>query len=445
MEHFLTMKRRTPSVRPKLFEKLWKDTFTKLDRMNPRVFELPLPVTNAFDRVFSHPLSGSYINLEETEVINLSAPIQWKDLNPTIKRSNVIESDWSLHSFCYKCGKSNLKIQPTSLLESHSVHQPHRNSSNGNLFFSSQRSEMIQCDFCPLFWHLDCLDPPLTTYPRELREDEIEIVNTKTINAIKTKIWKKRPDYFFDEDLLNFDGILSIRKKWMCPCHVDESLYSLLKPIPSSDLTDLPMNHVQQDPIEIMNAKTSKKDSTKHPSPTTSSPKTLKRSTRSSTFKETSLKILPSPQPDDLLAQQQQQPKKRKRIDSSPCSISDVKLNFKKEIQFPFDHPEQSNQSSSSFQYQTINGIQHKIPEKTFKLDFYGTKEPSNDSMSFIKHKYYTLSEFGEYKFDQEMLKRLFPGYDSQCEWKVQNSCIDNWDQLTFAASFVDVCDTALE
>ena len=137
------MKRRTPSVRPKLFEKLWKDTFTKLDRMNPRVFELPLPVTNAFDRVFSHPLSGSYINLEETEVINLSAPIQWKDLNPTIKRSNVIESDWSLHSFCYKCGKSNLKIQPTSLLESHSVHQPHRNSSNGNLFFSSQRCIMF--------------------------------------------------------------------------------------------------------------------------------------------------------------------------------------------------------------------------------------------------------------------------------------------------------------
>lgn len=24
---------------------------------------------------------------------------------------------------------------------------------------------MISCDFCPLHWHVDCLDPPLSTYP----------------------------------------------------------------------------------------------------------------------------------------------------------------------------------------------------------------------------------------------------------------------------------------
>lgn len=48
---------------------------------------------------------------------------------------------------------------------------------------ASKLKLILQCDFCDLSWHLDCLDPPLTT---------------------------PVPAY----------------KKWMCPCHVDHALVS---------------------------------------------------------------------------------------------------------------------------------------------------------------------------------------------------------------------------
>lgn len=29
------------------------------------------------------------------------------------------------------------------------------------------RREMINCDFCSLYWHLDCVDPPLASAPKK--------------------------------------------------------------------------------------------------------------------------------------------------------------------------------------------------------------------------------------------------------------------------------------
>lgn len=63
---------------------------------------------------------------------------------------------------CYRCGKS-----------------------------TSEKREIIPCDFCNLSWHLDCLDPPLATAPR------------KTSNNGKTK------------------------HTWMCPNHIDGLLANL--------------------------------------------------------------------------------------------------------------------------------------------------------------------------------------------------------------------------
>lgn len=40
---------------------------------------------------------------------------------------------------------------------------------NSSLFNTSDRScrlaPLIQCDYCPLLFHMDCLDPPLTALP----------------------------------------------------------------------------------------------------------------------------------------------------------------------------------------------------------------------------------------------------------------------------------------
>lgn len=30
---------------------------------------------------------------------------------------------------------------------------------------SCRKAPLIQCDYCPLLYHADCLDPPLTTLP----------------------------------------------------------------------------------------------------------------------------------------------------------------------------------------------------------------------------------------------------------------------------------------
>ena len=62
--------------------------------------------------------------------------------------------------FCYKCGKSSMG-----------------------------RREIIKCDFCTLYWHLDCLDPPLANPP--LRNSNSD-----------------RPRY-----------------SWKCPAHADVEVY----------------------------------------------------------------------------------------------------------------------------------------------------------------------------------------------------------------------------
>lgn len=51
--------------------------------------------------------------------------------------------------------------------------------------------EIIPCDHCSLYWHLDCLDPPLAAAPR------------KFVSATKSKT------------------------SWMCPNHVDPVLQDL--------------------------------------------------------------------------------------------------------------------------------------------------------------------------------------------------------------------------
>ena len=35
---------------------------------------------------------------------------------------------------------------------------------------TARKGTLIRCDFCPLYWHLDCLDPPLTSAPLPMRK-----------------------------------------------------------------------------------------------------------------------------------------------------------------------------------------------------------------------------------------------------------------------------------
>ena len=86
---------------------------------------------------------------------------------------------------CFRCGTSALprhttRDTPTSGSSSGTVsRRPSEYDTESELWRS-----MVSCDFCPLHWHLDCLNPPLLSVP-------------------------------------------PLDRKWMCPNHVDHTLVSI--------------------------------------------------------------------------------------------------------------------------------------------------------------------------------------------------------------------------
>ncbi|RHZ56073.1 hypothetical protein Glove_406g39 [Diversispora epigaea] len=70
---------------------------------------------------------------------------------------------------------------------------------------ASKLKLILQCDFCDLSWHLDCLDPPLTT---------------------------PVPAY----------------KKWMCPCHVDHALPPMRRLASENNLTSVDNTAIENIP-----------------------------------------------------------------------------------------------------------------------------------------------------------------------------------------------------
>ena len=65
---------------------------------------------------------------------------------------------------CFRCGKSALPDDTTSASASRRI----RRSSHASSLASSHSDSwkgIISCDFCNLHWHVDCLDPPLTSIP----------------------------------------------------------------------------------------------------------------------------------------------------------------------------------------------------------------------------------------------------------------------------------------
>lgn len=75
---------------------------------------------------------------------------------------------------CYRCGTSAI---PDSLP---AAKRARRSTSTAK---SDTWKNIVSCDYCDLHWHLDCLDPPLSTMP-------------------------------------------VFPKKWMCPNHADRALVS---------------------------------------------------------------------------------------------------------------------------------------------------------------------------------------------------------------------------
>jgi hypothetical protein len=285
----------SPGFDDRLFEKLNYE----MAGMNPRIFELPIEIREYFDNTWTHPSTGAYVDTNRYEVSQVSArgarSKSGSRLNSVANINRPSESmrtrtasaqnlhfrhgfgkDGNLDApqqqppsipLCYKCGKSGSKLYNPNFLTSNTVKMSQSTQSVDKLSSQIDRSPIIACEFCDLYWHLDCLDPPLTSSPTDLPADT-EIVDADQARNLKRKAWghqlaresdrgelpsdPNRPkENLFEEGNVNggianfgntisasssaYDlqgaedgsartsklGLLQIRRKWMCPCHAD--------------------------------------------------------------------------------------------------------------------------------------------------------------------------------------------------------------------------------
>ncbi|KAK9461019.1 uncharacterized protein V1516DRAFT_624969, partial [Lipomyces oligophaga] len=120
-------KRHPPPIPPR---GLFSELIDQLNKRNPQCFVLPREIRDRYEGVTSTDF-GEYQDTEETKTrrSNRSGFVEEPDpLKLTDKNGRAI--------LCFKCGKSALNDK-----------------------------KIISCDYCPLHWHLDCLDPPMSAIP----------------------------------------------------------------------------------------------------------------------------------------------------------------------------------------------------------------------------------------------------------------------------------------
>jgi hypothetical protein len=171
---------------------------------------------------------------------NVAKSLLTHNTAPEANKPAEPEADISKH--CHKCGKTSLALPQTSFLASNSVPDTFPT-------LQSQSSNLIKCDYCPLYWHLDCLSPPLASIPHQLLPEETEWVDLGEIKMVQSQLWTGRspldppvqynPQVPLPQEVLSCHDMyalesaaigspmlatyryLNIRHKWMCPCHAD--------------------------------------------------------------------------------------------------------------------------------------------------------------------------------------------------------------------------------
>ncbi|KAJ2384462.1 hypothetical protein GGI05_005002, partial [Coemansia sp. RSA 2603] len=135
---------------------------SSIDRENPRVFSIPDDIRRQFDGIEAD-VDGSFVDTRAAKQLRVN-------YGPTNRDFTRLVDDHHDPIMCYRCGLSAL-------------HGP-----------------VIRCDYCPLNWHWDCLDPPMAAAP-------------------------------------------PARKRWMCPNHADHAMQHKHRKFRKErivDLTDLP-------------------------------------------------------------------------------------------------------------------------------------------------------------------------------------------------------------
>ena len=142
----------------------------QLERENPRIYALPVDIRNYFKGVSTAP-DGAYVDSTMLRPLKLSRQGFVEERDPHKLR------DKHGHAvLCFRCGGSALPRDcagppgraPTREEEEQAVRDA------GKLDLSTQRGahwrSIVSCDFCALHWHLDCVDPPMTSMPSTTRK-----------------------------------------------------------------------------------------------------------------------------------------------------------------------------------------------------------------------------------------------------------------------------------
>ncbi|KAI9208983.1 uncharacterized protein BJ171DRAFT_577333 [Polychytrium aggregatum] len=192
-----------------------------LESMNPRSFELPIDIRSEFKNVMTHPTTRCYIDtrsvyikLTETrgnrnwvtvyEPDGAITQSQQTITKPRARNYFGRKNRWHTDDGeedsrvpvekCYKCGQTCVSPSQLNFLNSSLIPQPHPQGTadehnTKSIRIQQQRSEMIKCDYCDLWWHLDCLDIPLAMKPT----DPGESIDVDYARYFREKMWGKDP------------------------------------------------------------------------------------------------------------------------------------------------------------------------------------------------------------------------------------------------------------
>ncbi|ORX57128.1 hypothetical protein BCR36DRAFT_580538 [Piromyces finnis] len=166
----------------------WKVLLKNLDRHNPRNFELPDWLVNEYENIIKNPVTGDYLDVSQWKSVRISR-------NGTISHSSQNDNSLKTIPICYKCGEGISK------------------------------DHLVQCDYCDLSWHLDCLDPPLSSNPNT----NVILIGNANSNGIITKHNNNSSNHDNNSEhihskenvVIENHRIYGMKRKWMCPCHAD--------------------------------------------------------------------------------------------------------------------------------------------------------------------------------------------------------------------------------
>lgn len=121
----------------------------------PSEFQLPEDIRTFFKDVATGP-QGGYLDISETKPprLNRLGQLDDRDVNRLKDRNGA-------PVLCFRCGLSSLPASVSAPSPSTSyVRGSPQGTVNGECW-----NGIVSCDYCPLHWHMDCLDPPLVSVP----------------------------------------------------------------------------------------------------------------------------------------------------------------------------------------------------------------------------------------------------------------------------------------